>query len=406
MQRRRRALRGCRGRGGGGRQGKRPGAAPRLPGAGGGAVPGSPAAELLRRLDRPRAGTPRAALRDRRRPRSCACSRSSASTRARSPTFATGCSTTPSTRRPTAGSCACWRWPAIAPRRSRRTAAAPRRCAASWRPSRAPRRSAPTRGFATPSLVREPGGEPGRSARGPGGPLARRPAGGVGGAARGVGAGRPGQGLVRARHRGRRHRQVAPGRGAADLGPAPGGRRGEDALVRRGGPAVSRAGERVAAQRGGLPAPRPARGRVAGRGRADPARAARRAPGPAASRAHDGVRRPPALLRGPGPGGARGPTAAAAADRRPAVVRPGDDRVAALPAPGSIPRRACSSSPRRARSSSTLRTRCRRCCGSCGAPRQLSEIALEPLDAAETAALATQVASRAFDARRGHAALP
>ena len=56
-----------------------------------------------------------------------------------------------------------------------------------------------------------------------------------------------------------------------------------------------------------------------------------RATRPAAARAADGVRRAPALLRGPGPGGARGTAAALALDRRPAMVRPRDDRVAALP---------------------------------------------------------------------------
>ena len=81
-----------------------------------------------------------------------------------------------------------------------------------------------------------------------------------------------GRASLRARDGRRRHRQVAAGGGAPDLGPAPGSGRGEDALLRRGGPALARPGERVAAQRRALAAPRPPRGRVAGRGRADPAR--------------------------------------------------------------------------------------------------------------------------------------
>ena len=142
-----------------------------------------------------------------------------------------------------------------------------------------------------------------------------------------------GRASLRARDRRRRHRQVAAGGGAPDLGPAPGSGHGEDALLRRGRPALPRPRERMAAQRRPLAAPRPPRGRVAGRGRADPARAAGRPAGPAAARAHDGVRRPAALLRGPGPGGARGSAAPAAPHRRPAVVRPRDPRVAPLPLP-------------------------------------------------------------------------
>ena len=173
-----------------------------------------------------------------------------------------------------------------------------------------------------------------RRARGdPRGLVPRGPAGRVGEAAGGLGAGRPRTGRLRARDRRRRHRQVAAGGGAADLGPAPGSGRGEDALLRRGRPALPRPRERMAAQRRPLAAPRPPRGRVAGRGRADPARAAGRPAGPAAARAHDGVRRPAALLRGPGPGGARGSAAPAAPHRRPAVVRPRDPRVAPFPFP-------------------------------------------------------------------------
>ncbi len=112
---------------------------------------------------------------------------------------------------------------------------------------------------------------------------------------------------------------------------------------------------------------------------------------------HDGVRRPAALLRGPGPGGARGAPAPAAADRRPAVVRPRDARVAPLPVPLRPRARACSCSGPRARRSSTPRTRSAALLRQLRSASQLAEIALEPLDAAETAALAAQVGNRAFD---------
>ncbi len=215
-------------------------------------------------------------------------------------------------------------------------------------------------------------GSPGalRRARGdPRGLVARGPAGRVVEAAGGLGAGRPRTGRLRARDRRRRHRQVAAGGGAADLGPAPGSGHGEDALLRRGRPALPRPRERMAAQRRPLAAPRPSRGRVAGRGRADPARAAGRSAGPAAARAHDGVRRPAALLRGTGPGGARWlrrPCCSSSTTCSGATARPSSGSISF---PGSIPKRACSSSGPRVRRSSTPRTRSRRSSGTCGALR-------------------------------------
>ncbi len=121
------------------------------------------------------------------------------------------------------------------------------------------------------------------------------------------------------------------------------------------------------------------------------------APRPAAAGADDRVRRSAALLRGPGPRAARCAAAAAAADRRPAVVRPRDDRVAPLPRPASIRRPACSCSAPRARRSGARRTRSRRCVRDLRSGSQLVEVALEPLDAAETAELAARIGNRDFD---------
>jgi len=82
---------------------------------------------------------------------------------------------------------------------------------------------------------------PSGDARGsPDGAVPRGPAGRMGETARDLGAGRAGPGLFRARDRRRRHRQVAAGGGAADLGRAPGSGHGEDALLRRGGQPLPR----------------------------------------------------------------------------------------------------------------------------------------------------------------------
>ena len=71
--------------------------------------------------------------------------------RAPSSTSDTGCNTTRSTRRRTAGSCGCWRSAAIGWPRSRPISNAKERYSGSWPRSPAPRRSAPSSGSAAPS---------------------------------------------------------------------------------------------------------------------------------------------------------------------------------------------------------------------------------------------------------------
>src|SRR5262245_33647937 len=100
-------------------------------------------------------------------------------------------------------------------------------------------------------------------------------------------------------------------------------RQGAHARLRRRGAALVWPGDRVAAQRGAAAGPRPPGYGLARRGGAAATRAARRAAGSTASRAADRALAAAALLRGAGPRGAAGQPAAAAADRRPAMVRPG-----------------------------------------------------------------------------------
>ena len=153
-------------------------------------------------------------------PRSWACSRSSASTRAPSPVSGTGCNTTPSTRRRTAGSCGSWR------SAGDRVAAlqAYRQCADALRRELAAEPSAAT--VRTYERIR--GAEPGPPA--PSGGREATPAASslVGRQAEWARLREAWEravqrtGRLRARDGRRRHRQVAAGGGAADLGPAPG----------------------------------------------------------------------------------------------------------------------------------------------------------------------------------------
>ncbi len=281
-------VRPCGRRSGGGGPGGRRSAASRVPGAGAGAVSGALAPELLRRLDRAGAGSSRPAL------RGC---------RGRSRGPARGAARVRERRRPR---------PALAATRPARRGGVPPAHAAAGAPRRSGGRAPGVSPVQRQRCSRELGAEPSaetvrtferiRGAElgpqvptgGREGNLAASGAGGsasrVGAAAGGLGAGRPWAGRVRARDRRRRHRQVAAGGGAPDLGGAPGSGHGEDALLRRGRPALPRARERMAAQRRPAAPPRPVSTTCgAPRSRGSCPSCCRPA-GSAAARAHDGAR--------------------------------------------------------------------------------------------------------------------
>ncbi len=369
-----------------------------LPGASGGPLPGPAASQLLRRLDRAGAGTTRccgARTRWRALVGLLEEQREYASAARPRPALA-------GARPPRRGGvplahAAPGARPATESARSRPIASASRSSAASWRWSRV---STTVRAYERIRDVEPESKAPSRGARGE---PSRRHRWWVGNPS-GRSCGRPGSAPshgpapLRAGDRRCRHRQVAAGGGAAHLGPAAGSRDREDALLRRGGPALLRSGERVAAQQRPLPAPRPSRGGLARRGGADPSRAASRGSEPPAARPADGVRRPLALLRGSGPGGARrsaasrcsSSTTCSGATARPSSGSTSSSRFDPAGSPAR-PR------GRRARRSSTPQHPLLALLRDLRSASQLTEIALEPLDAAETAALAAQVGNRAFD---------